>query len=66
MFVGIVYVRRSWPGAIWFVAFLMACLYLGCLVAFFCLLLDTVRIVYGPYYMAGGTLGPTLASGSLG
>ena len=32
----------------------------------FCLLLDTVRIVYGPYHMAGGTLGPTLASGSLG
>jgi len=32
----------------------------------FCLLLVTVRIVYGPYHVAGGTLGPTLASGSLG
>ena len=32
----------------------------------FCLLLDTVRIVYGPYHMAEGTLGPISASGSLG
>jgi len=66
VFVGIVYVRRSWPGAIWLIAFLEACLCLGCLVAFFVYCLDTVRIVYGPYHMAGGTLGPTLASGSLG
>jgi len=66
VFVGIIYVCRSWPGAFWFVAFLMACLCLGSLVASFVLVLDTARIVYGPYNMAGGTLGPTLASGSLG
>ena len=34
--------------------------------SFFVYRLDTVRLIYGPYHMAGGTLGPTLASGSLG